>query len=69
MIRGFEALKVNDPVVFVDDAQISDWAKDKVSIIQQIGLMEGRVDGSFDPKATVTRAEIAVVIERLLKIV
>lgn len=69
VVRGFEVLKVNAPVTFLDDALISDWAKDKVAIMQQIGLMEGRPDGSFDPKATVTRAEIAVIIQRLLKIV
>lgn len=69
VIRGFESLKVNASVVFADDALISDWAREKVSIIQQIGLMEGRNDGTFDPQATVTRAEIAVVIERLLEIV
>ena len=35
--------------------------------MQQIGLLEGRNDGSFDPKATVTRAEVSAVIERLVK--
>lgn len=68
LVRSFDNLKVNEPTVFTDDALISDWAKDKVSIIQQIGLMQGRADGSFDPKATVTRAEIAVIIERLVAI-
>lgn len=69
LVRNLDSLKVNEPVAFVDDSLISDWAKDKVSIMQQIGLMQGRADGTFDPKATVTRAEIAVVIERLLNIV
>lgn len=69
LVRSFDSLKIKEAVNFADGDQISDWARDKVSIIQQIGLMEGRTDGSFDPKTTVTRAEIAVVIERLLKIV
>ena len=60
-------MKVNAPVTFTDEANISSWAKDKVSIMQQIGLLEGRNDGSFDPKATVTRAEVSAVIERLVK--
>lgn len=67
VVRGFTQFVVNDAVTFTDNELISDWAKDKVSIMQQIGLMTGRPDGSFDPKGTVTRAEVAVVIERLVK--
>ena len=69
LVRNFDALKVKEAVEFTDAAMISDWAKDKISIVQQIGLMEGRADGSFDPKANVSRAEIAVIITRLLDIV
>ena len=69
LVRNFDGLKVKEAVEYTDAAQIADWAKDKISIVQQIGLMEGRNDGRFDPKANVTRAEIAVIIERLLKIV
>ena len=67
VVRGFTQYIVNDAVTFTDNDMISDWAKEKVSIMQQIGLMTGRPDGSFDPKGTVTRAEVAVVIERLVK--
>lgn len=67
LVRSFDLMKVNEPVKFTDEANISEWAREKVSTMQQIGLLEGRSDGSFDPKATVTRAEIATVIERLLK--
>lgn len=66
-VRVFDSLKVNEPVTFVDNDMISDWAVEKVSMIQQIGLMQGREDGTFDPKGFVTRAEVAVVIERLNK--
>lgn len=67
VVRGFTQFVVNDAVTFTDSDLISDWAKEKVSIMQQIGLMTGRPDGNFDPKGTVTRAEVAVVIERLVK--
>lgn len=67
LVRTFDTMKVNEKASFLDEANISEWAKDKVSTMQQIGLLEGRNDGSFDPKATVTRAEIATVIERLIK--
>lgn len=68
LVRSFETLKTNNIVTFNDDSLISDWAKEKVSIIQQIGLMQGRTGGDFDPKGNVTRAEVAVIIERLLQI-
>lgn len=68
LVRNLNTLQVREEVTFVDDALISEWAKEKVYMIQKIGLMEGRADGTFDPQATVTRAEIAVVIERLTKI-
>lgn len=67
IVRGFNQFIVNDAVTFTDNEIISDWAREQVSIMQQIGLMTGRPDGSFDPKGTVTRAEVAVVIERLVK--
>lgn len=67
LVRTFDTMKVNEKVTFNDETSISEWAKEKVSTMQQIGLLEGRSDGSFDPKTTVTRAEIATVIERLIK--
>lgn len=67
LVRNFDVMKVNEAIVFNDEANISAWAKDKVYTMQQIGLLEGRGDGSFDPKATVTRAEVSAVIERLVK--
>lgn len=67
VVRGFNQFFVNEAVTFTDNEAISDWAKEQVSIMQQIGLMTGRPDGSFDPQGTVTRAEVAIVIERLVK--
>lgn len=69
LVRNFDDLKVKEGVIFGDDSLISDWAKDKVYLIQQTGLMEGRTDGSFYPKDKVTRAEVSVVIERLVDII
>lgn len=50
---------------FADANEISDWASASVDEAWSMGLMEG--DGSrFNPKNSVTRAEVAVMIQRLL---
>lgn|GEM_PF-4931338 len=50
---------------FADAKQISAWAKDAVEKAWSAGVIEG--DGKlFHPKQAVTRAEVAVMIDRLL---
>ncbi|MCH5186526.1 MAG: S-layer homology domain-containing protein [Oscillospiraceae bacterium] len=53
---------------FTDDADISAWAAEAVSAARQAGLIYGRPDGTFAPKDTVTRAEVAAVICRFIDI-
>lgn len=50
---------------FTDKAAISEWAGEAVAWAAANGVVEGRDDGSFDPKADVTRAEVAVMLYRL----
>ncbi len=54
--------------VFPDDASISAWAKEAVSTASAQGVIKGRPDGNFDPKANATRAEAAVVISGTLDV-
>ncbi|WP_081972170.1 endo-beta-N-acetylglucosaminidase [Paenibacillus borealis] len=42
-----------------DAADISDWAADQVAEAAALGLVRGRADGTFAPKAPATRAEAA----------
>jgi len=51
---------------FVDDAEIADWAKDHVKIAYDAGIINGRPDNSFDPRANATRAESATMLYMLL---
>lgn len=51
---------------FTDSGLISGWAQDAVSIGAEQGLLRGRTDGSFAPKAGMTRAESAQVIFNLM---
>ena len=54
---------------FADADSISDYAKDAVSALVEIGVMNGMGDGTFAPKSVVTRAQAAKAIYELLMIV
>jgi hypothetical protein len=57
------------PINFVDQNDISDWAVDAIRLIQSAGIVAGRPDGTFDPQATATRAEVAAIFARFLELV
>ena len=50
-----------------DYDNISDWAKEAVLNVYEKGIMLGDDQGNFNPKAPITRQEVAVIIDRLLK--
>ena len=52
--------------VFADDSDIADYAKKAVYAMRANGLMKGKGNNLFDPRAYVTRAEAAVVIYRIM---
>lgn len=54
--------------LFPDDASISAWAKEAVATASAQGVIKGRTDGSFDPKANATRAEATVVVSGALEV-
>ncbi|CAM4219985.1 hypothetical protein FHS16_000436 [Paenibacillus endophyticus] len=47
------------------DVPNSYWAADSIAKVNQAGLMNGYPDGSFDPGAVITRAEIAAIAQKL----
>lgn len=55
-----------ESITFADEASIADYAKDAVRNLSEGGIINGREDGSFDPQATATRAEAAVIIYRVM---
>lgn len=59
----------NEAAVFTDAAGISTWAVEAVQKVQRAGIIEGRADGSFDPKGATTRAEVSAVVVRLLEVI
>lgn len=53
---------------FPDIGSVSSWAGLQIRSIVSKGIVEGRPDGSFDPRANVTRAEFAKMIVRGLNL-
>ncbi|MFC5405349.1 S-layer homology domain-containing protein [Cohnella soli] len=50
---------------FADDANIANWAKGWISAAAGANLMQGQGKNVFHPQATTTRAEAAVLLQRL----
>ena len=61
MVVGTSAASIND---FTDADAIDN--KEAVAIATGLGIFDGYTDGSFGPDKTVTRAEMAVVIAKIL---
>jgi beta-glucosidase len=66
MHRALNTLGVETPApgaaAFPDSADVADYAKDAVNVLKQIGIVAGRDDGRFDPRAFATREETAKII-------
>lgn len=53
-----------DLTQFADHAQIAAWAKPEIEAVVATGLVQGD-NGNLKPKAAITRAEIAAIIDRI----
>jgi hypothetical protein len=65
------ALKLNGTGAatdFSDQAEIGSWAERAVSLAVQAGIVSGYEDASFRPDARITRAEMATMIAKALKV-
>ncbi|ULO10558.1 S-layer homology domain-containing protein [Paenibacillus sp. 19GGS1-52] len=52
---------------YADAAKASEWAKNSIADSLQAGIVSGRSATQLAPKAYITRAEVAAMIERLLQ--
>lgn len=71
MIARATALKVEDGGkrhTFADEGHIPRWARDSIELLYKLGIVQGRSDNRFDPQATATRAEAAVMLLRKYKL-
>ena len=51
---------------FADSAEVSGWSAQAMAWLVSNKLIVGRTDNCLAPKATVTRAEAAVILDRYL---
>ncbi len=64
--RGMELTGTADLSPFSDSGLIADWAADCVSAMVESGLIQGNADGTINPLGSTTRAEAAVIMQRIL---
>ena len=63
------SLNSENASAFEDSSQISSWAIEAVGALSSAGIVAGRPDGTFDPQASVTRAETATMFARFLDLI
>lgn len=71
VFRSLQALKLNlktgqQGTTFADSSDIAAYAAEAIVLMQNAGIIEGS-DGKFMPLAQATRAQAAVIIQRLVK--
>ena len=69
--KAAEAKKADEEDIeinFSDDAEISGWAYEDVKSAAAYGIIRGYDTGDYKPKATITRAEAAQILLRLIEI-
>ena len=64
--KKFEYETFEKAPVWADDAEISDYAKEAVDTLSFLGIIKGKENNIVDPKGHITRAEVAVVIQRMM---
>lgn len=69
---GYDSKKLNQNVTlskYQDKNKIGEWAKSEVKALLQAGIMTGKPNHTFDPKAKLTRAQAAKIINESLKFI
>ena len=64
--RGMKLYGEADMSAFSDSASIADYALSHVSAMIYTGLVKGNADGTINPLGNTTRAEAAVIMQRIL---
>lgn len=64
---GKATLEAGD-VTFADSENISDYAQDAVKTMQSLEIIKGMGNNRFEPSAMATRAQAAVIIDRLMNL-
>ncbi len=65
-LSGRRLTSVNGKAAFTDDSGISAYASTGVYALQQAGVINGMGDGTFGPKGTATRAQVAQIFMKFM---
>ena len=68
LVRTLHLEDGNATLLFTDNDQIGGWAESAVALAVQAGIIAGYDDGSFRPNAKITRAEMAAIIARAMRL-
>lgn len=63
---GVELEAERSYVPFKDEDTISSFAQDAVKELYEAGIISGMLDGTYQPKGSTTRAQVAVIMDRIL---
>lgn len=67
LYRAFDMTDTVDKTNFSDDASISDYARNAVAAMSSRGYVTGFTDGSFKPNGNISRAQLCVILDRMVK--
>ncbi len=67
MVAKALGLTGSEELNFADSRRIPTWAAESVSAVFDAGILKGYPDGTFQPQNNLTRAEAAVIIEKILE--
>ncbi|MFZ5985651.1 MAG: carbohydrate-binding domain-containing protein [Bacillota bacterium] len=67
-VAKYTLANANEAVVFADDGSIAEYAKVSVLVMQRAGIISGKGNNMFDPRANATRAEASRMITALIQI-
>ncbi len=65
---GYKLPVLYQTAAYADESSIGSIYQEAVKTMQQAGLMMGQQANSFNPKAQVTRAEVAAILHRYIKL-
>ncbi|KQX44641.1 S-layer homology domain-containing protein [Paenibacillus sp. Root444D2] len=68
LMNALKSQEAGTELTFTDTAKIGSWARKAVGQAVQADIINGYSDGSFRPTAEITRAEMAVMIAKALKL-
>lgn len=66
--NSFSVYAAADNRVHFKDGDLVSWANQAIQELGAKGVLNGRLEGGFDPLATLTRAEFATMLVQLLKV-